>query len=159
MKASTEVTTVKRNRREDSAATGPSDGAPKQQQEQLEQASQREQPDEVKKVTFEGPLLEDGKTVMEAPKKTAKEQRKIDEMRKCRADRKKLYEVQEQKRRRREETAQQGRRSKEIKDGQTPLYQKTIRLKCERKTICDEYGNSGGSMKKQKKQKRKHKLF
>jgi hypothetical protein len=70
---------------------------------------------------------------------------------KLRRERKQLYAIQESKRRRREEPS----RSKKSQEGDTPLFQKVKRLKKERKVIEVEYGKSGGSMKKSKKNKKK----
>lgn len=72
-----------------------------------------------------------------------------------RRERKRLYELQEAKRRLRQE---EGRSKAVNDDGESPLLQKVKRLKTERKAVCDEYSsyNQGGSMKKNK-QKRKKK--
>jgi len=80
-----------------------------------------------------------------------------------RRERKRLYELQESKRRMRQE---EGRSKSNNDDGETPLKQKVKRLRTERKAITDEYANyKGGSMKKnknkqqqqqQKKKKRSH---
>ena len=76
-----------------------------------------------------------------------------------RRERKRLYELQESKRRNRQE---EGRSKSNNGDGETPLLQKVKRLKTERKAVYDEYATysnhpSGGSMKKSnhKKQKKK----
>ena len=71
-----------------------------------------------------------------------------------RRERKRLYELQEAKRRMRKEEG----RSKALNDvGETPLLQKVKRLKTERKAVYDEYSSysQGGSMKKNKKKQKK----
>mmetsp|Transcript_8482 Transcript_8482/g.12276 ORF Transcript_8482/g.12276 Transcript_8482/m.12276 type:complete len:138 (-) Transcript_8482:171-584(-) len=73
-------------------------------------------------------------------------------------ERDKLLEMQELKRRRREDTAAQGRRSKELKEGQTPLKQKVERLKRERRLVQNEYEDTGGTMKKRKQKRKKHNI-
>lgn len=71
-----------------------------------------------------------------------------------RRERQRLYELQEAKRRMRQE---EGRSKAVNDDGETPLHQKVKRLKTERKAVCDEYSsyNQGGSMKKNKQNKKK----
>lgn len=91
-------------------------------------------------------------------KKNNKHSRESREEARLRAERKQLYQIQEQKRRRREDvTCVQGRRSKELKDGKTPRQQKVERLRRERKLIHDEYAHASMKKKKQKK-KKKHNI-
>mmetsp|Transcript_235 Transcript_235/g.353 ORF Transcript_235/g.353 Transcript_235/m.353 type:complete len:139 (-) Transcript_235:261-677(-) len=97
-------------------------------------------------------------TAKSLSKTEEKDAKKIAQIKRLRKERKLLYEIQEQKRRRREDTAAQGRRSKELKEGKTPLMQKVERLRRERKTIVDEYKNTGGSMKKKKQKRKKHNI-
>jgi len=85
--------------------------------------------------------------------KTGKQPSKEDLM--ARQERSRLYQMQEAKRRRRDDTAAQGRRSKEKKNGLTPALQKVRRLKTERQAIENEYLDTGGSMKKNKNKKKK----
>ena len=69
-----------------------------------------------------------------------------------REERRRLYELQESKRRLRQE---EGRSKSKSQDGETPLLQKVKRLKKERKAIIDEYDQTGGSMKKNRNKKKK----
>lgn len=83
-----------------------------------------------------------------------------------RRERKRLYELQESKRRLRQE---EGRSKSNNDEGETPLLQKCKRLKIERKAVWKEYttynktivsgggGQGSGSMKKNKNRKRKQK--
>ena len=94
------------------------------------------------------------RSTRQGKKRTAVESK---EEKKLRQERKQLYQIQEQKRRRREDvTCAQGRRSKELKDGKTPRQQKVERLRTERKMIDTEY--SGATMKKKKQKKKKHNI-
>ena len=68
-----------------------------------------------------------------------------------RRERLRLYELQEAKRRVRQEEG----RTKSIVDGETPLLRKVKRLKKERKAIIDEYNTTGGTMKKKTASKKK----
>eukprot|EP00957_Ditylum_brightwellii_P035316 2678541-Ditylum_brightwellii.AAC.1 len=65
-------------------------------------------------------------------------------------ERKKKLRHSRPKQRHREDTAAQGRRSKELKDGMTPLKMKVIHWKNERKAVVDKDKNTGGSTKKEK---------
>jgi hypothetical protein len=68
-----------------------------------------------------------------------------------RKERKRLYELQESKRRLRQEET----RSKKTVDGETPLLRKVKRLKTERNALLQEYNETGGTMKKKNNKKKK----